>query len=171
MATTKPRITVTLTKRQHEVLQTIAACGGSTMSGMLGEFIESAMPTFERMAATFQQVRNANIKERARVLEALSEAQTALEPVALAAAGQFDLFLGQAEDAAGISPAGAGTDTGAMLTAALPSPPTNRGVTPVRTKQPQPNNAKGLKVVLKKEVSKKVAASNGHKIGGKRHAI
>ena len=63
MATTKPRITITLTQRQHEVLKTIADSGGSTMSGMLGEFIESAMPTFERMAATFQQVRKANVQE------------------------------------------------------------------------------------------------------------
>lgn len=171
MATTKPRITVTLTHRQHEVLQTIAACGGSTMSGMLGEFIESAMPTFERMAATFQQVHNANLKERARILEALSDAQEALEPVALAAAGQFDLFLGRAENAVGITARGAGTDTGKVMLAELPSPPTNRGVTPIRTKQPQTSSGKDLKLVSKKKVLKKVAVINEHKPRGKNHAV
>ena len=171
MATTKPRITITLTQRQHEVLKTIADCGGNTMSGMLGEFIESAMPTFERMAATFQQVRKANVQERARILEALSDAQTALEPVALAAAGQFDLFLGQAENAAGIIPTGAGTDTGAVMLSALPSPPTNRGVTEKNTASTKPSNSKALKGVQKKEVLKKVGVSNEHKARGKSHAV
>lgn len=153
MATTKSRITVTLTQRQHEVLKSIAESGGATMSGMLGEFIESAMPTFERMAATFQQVRKANIIERSRIVEALSDAQTALEPIALAAAGQFDLFLGKLEDAAGIGVAEARSDTGAAVPAALPTPSTNRGVTTSADKQPQAKRSKALKPVSKPKVS------------------
>lgn len=155
MATTKPRITITLTKRQHEVLQSIAASGGSTMSGMLGEFIELSMPTFERMAATFQQIKQANDKEKARIVAALDDAQTAIEPIALAAVGQFDLFLGNIGVAAG---AATGADVGRAggAAAATPSPPTNRGVTPIRGKSPQPSTAKASKAVSQKKVLKKV---------------
>lgn len=165
MATNKPRITVTLTPRQYEVLKTIADTGGATMSGMLGEFIESAMPTFERMAATFQQVHKANQKERERIVEALSDAQTALEPIALAAVGQFDLFLGKLEGAVEGRVRGGAADS-ALLSAAPVIPRTNRGVTPIRAKRPQPNTGKALKAVQKKEVSKKVSVSNGHKPKG-----
>ena len=165
MATTKPRITVSLTKRQHEVLKAIADNGGATMSGMLGEFIEAAMPTFERMAATFQQVRKANIQERARIVEALSDAQDVMEPIALAAAGQFDLFLSKMENAVGIDGTGPGTGSVDAIAAALVSPSTNRGVTPNRSKQPQAKRGKALKPVLKKEVSFQSAVSNGHKKG------
>ena len=155
MATTKPRITITLTKRQHEVLQSIAASGGSTMSGMLGEFIESAMPTFERMAVTFQQVKKASDQERARIVAALDDTQSALEPIALSAIGQFDLFLGNIGAAADVATCAEGRGAGAAA-AAAPSPPTNRGVTPKRGKSPQPSTAKASKAVSKAKVLKKV---------------
>ena len=155
MATTKPRITITLTKRQHDVLQSIAASGGSSMSGMLGEFIDSVMPTFVRMAATFQQMKQASDKEKARIVAALDDAQTALEPIALAAAGQFDLFLGQIGAAADVQ-----TDAteGAPGVRRRPrrTPPTNRGVTPLKGKQPQPSTSKASKASGKANVSKKV---------------
>lgn len=130
MATTKPRITVTLTKRQHDVLKVISECGGNSMSAFIQEMLELSLPTLERMAATFQKLKASQDIERARVVEALDEAQSALEPIAMAAVGQFDLFLGKVEAAA---------DDGRVLphAAALASvggatqpPLANRGVTP-----------------------------------------
>lgn len=153
MATTKPRITVTLTQRQYEVLKSIAESGGATMSGMLGEFIESAMPTFERMAATFQQVRKANMIERSRIVEALSDAQAAFEPIALAASGQIDLFLGKVESAAGMGESVSRSDSGSAMPGAMPTPSTNRGVTTSADKQPQAKPGKALKPVSKPKVS------------------
>ena len=43
MATTKPRITVTLTERQHEVLRTISDCGGQPMSRFISELLELSL--------------------------------------------------------------------------------------------------------------------------------
>lgn len=125
------------------------------MSGMLGEFIESAMPTFERMAATFQQMKHVNDKEKARIVAALDEAQTALEPIVLAAVGQFDLFLGNIGASAGVA---TGEDAGRAGAAAVvaPSPPTNRGVTPKRGKSPQPSTVKASRPVSKLKFLKKV---------------
>lgn len=68
MATSKPRITVTLTKRQHDVLKVISECGGNSMSAFIQEMLELSLPTLERMAATFQKLKASQDIERARVV-------------------------------------------------------------------------------------------------------
>lgn len=134
MATTKPRVTVTLTKRQHEVLKVISSCGGSSMSSFISEMLELSLPTLERMAATFQQIKGSQDLQRAKVIEALDEAQSALEPIALAAVGQFDLFLGKVEAASSMgSPEPAQPARRAPSKATQP-PIANRGVTPRQTR-------------------------------------
>ena len=153
MATTKPRITVTLTCRQHEVLRTISECGGSPMSTVISELLEVSLPTLERMASTFQQLRKARDIERSKVVEALADAQSALEPLALAAAGQFDLFLGKLEGAAAHDRSEART-----YAAAPKAPPTNRGDTPTKGKSLKGRSGKASGPVSKEEVSKKSGA-------------
>lgn len=134
MATSKPRITVTLTKRQHEVFQSLSASSGQSMSSLIGEIIEVSMPTFERMAATFQKIKASQDLERARIADALGEAQSALEPIALAAVGQFDLFLGRIESA--IPPVRAERNDAPTVGMDATQPPsTNRGVTPRKSRQ------------------------------------
>ena len=146
MATTKPRITVTLTKRQHEVLRTISECGGQPMSTFVSEMLEAALPTLERMAATFQKIKAAQDSERARFLSTVDEAQAVLEPVVMQAVDQFDLFLGQIGDAV----SGAGT-----ATVAATDPPTNRGVTPTSPIPPKAKRSKPSKPVSSEKVLKK----------------
>jgi len=130
MATTKPRITVTLTKRQHDVLKVISECGGSSMSSFVSEMLELSLPTLERMAATFQKIKASQDIERARVVEALDEAQSALEPIAMAAVGQFDLFLGKVQAAADDGRLSAHAPASALGGGATQPPSANRGVTP-----------------------------------------
>lgn len=134
MATTKPRITVTLTKRQHEVFQSLSASSGQSMSSLIGEIIEVSMPTFERMAATFQKLKASRDLERSKIAQALDEAQSALEPIALAAVGQFDLFLGRVDAAADVGrmqPHAAASSSGG----GTQPPSANRGVTPRHSRQ------------------------------------
>ena len=57
MATTRPRITVTLTKRQYDVLKAISEYGGETMSYFVGDLIEQSLPVLERMAETFRKIK------------------------------------------------------------------------------------------------------------------
>lgn len=130
MATTKPRITVTLTKRQHDVLKVISECGGSSMSAFVSEMLELSLPTLERMAATFQKLKASQDIERARVVEALDEAQSALEPIAMAAIGQFDLFLGKVEAVADEGRVSLVRAAPALGGGAAQPPSANRGVTP-----------------------------------------
>jgi len=135
MATSKPRITVTLTKRQHEVFQSLSASSGQSMSSLVGEIIEVSMPTFERMAATFQKLNAAQDLERSKIADALDEAQSALEPIALAAAGQFDLFLRNVEAVTEGGPAGAAHARRPPVPGGGTQPPSaNRGVTPRKSR-------------------------------------
>ncbi len=154
MATSKPRITVTLSERQHQVLKIISDCGGQSMSSLLGELIEVSLPTFERMANTFQKLSQVKTAERAKMLQAMDEAQSALEPIANAAVDQFDLFLGRIEEASGVL-----TDAprGALAAPPLPAPipRTNRGVTPTVAKQPKPRQAKASSPSSSQKVSRK----------------
>jgi uncharacterized protein (DUF1778 family) len=149
MATTKPRITITLTTRQHEVLKSIGAASGQSMSGFVVDILEMALPTLERLAATLQHVRRAHDQDVQRIRDQLEEAQSAFEPIALAAVGQADLFLGRIGAAFG--------DGGlpAAPKAAVP-PPTNRGVTPPHEKPLKPSpGAASRPVGTRSRLSKK----------------
>lgn len=137
MATTKPRITVTLTKRQHEVLRAISDTSNQPMSTFISEMLEAALPTLERMAVTFQKVKMAQQVERSKFLESMDRAQAAIEPIVMDAVGQFDLFLARIDDAAGAS--GDGERSAAPdASAALAAPATNRGATPRKGKAAVP---------------------------------
>ena len=129
MATTKPRITVTLTKRQHEVLRSISENSNQPMSTFISEMLEAALPTLERMAVTFQRVKEAQQAERTRFLDSMDRAQAAIEPVVLNAVGQFDLFLASIEEAVGAGSTDARERAGAPVPTAPSAPATNRGAT------------------------------------------
>lgn len=129
MPTIKPRVMVTLEKRQFEVLSAICAGTGQPMSGILREFVDQAMPVLERMAVTFSKLRNLRDQEKANLVESLESAQAAFEPIAQEAVGQFDLFLAKVERGRGM---GGSTRSGgpSRPAAKVRTPRTNRGVTP-----------------------------------------
>ena len=155
MAKAKPRITVTLNDKSYAVLKAISDCSGQPMSTFISEMLDSARPTLERMAATFQKIKHAQDAERARFLERVDDAQSAIEPVVMATLGQFDLFLGQIENAVGIravtdaSAASTGID---IMPPAAKSPPTNRGDTPPRGKRLKASSGKASEEGLAKVV-------------------
>ncbi len=154
MATTKPRITITLNDKSYAVLKAISECSGQPMSTFVTEMLDSARPTLERMATTFQKIKRAQDAERARFLENMDEAQAAIEPVVMQTLGQFDLFLGRIEQAA--EGMGGRGSCGAAAPAPLPSagaasPPTNRGDTPTRGKHLKASSGKASGPVLKKK--------------------
>lgn len=147
MATTKPRITITLSDRQYQLIKAITESSGHSMSGMIVDLLESAEPILEKMAVTFQKMKQATDLQRSHLAKSMDEAQAALEPLALAGLDQFDLFLGKIESVS----TGADSATGA----ARLSPSTNRGVTPNPSNTRKPTASKPLKPVSKNKVLKK----------------
>lgn len=157
MATNRPRITVTLTDRQYEVLKSISDSTGDSMSSFLSELVELSLPTFERMAVTFAKIKEAQLANRDRLVTAIDEAQRQIEPLALAVAGQFDLFLGEVERSA------IGSDVHAKSVRAEASgeplsPSTNRGVTPSKGKGLKAKPVAASKPISSRKVSAKTKA-------------
>jgi uncharacterized protein (DUF1778 family) len=137
MSTTKPRITVTLTEHQHEVLKAVCAASGQSMSAFLGEVVEMSMPTFEKMAQAFGRLRNVQQVEKQRLADALERAHGEVEPLARAVMGEFGRMVDAIEAAAeppsrsARSTRKAGLDASSKMAGQAPgSPLTNRGVTP-----------------------------------------
>ena len=168
MATQKPRITITITPRQHEVLRSISESSGQPMSAFLSEMLEVSMPTLERMATTFQKLKQAQSVERERYLQSMDDTQTVLEGIAQQAMGQFDLFMAAVEDSAvsptAPAPAERVWEREGVGAAAL-APATNRGATEPPAGGRNPKRSKDCKPVSKPAVLKKTAATNGHKKG------
>ena len=134
MATTKPRITVTLTQRQHDVLRVISDCGGQPMSAFISDMLEQALPVLERMAESFRKIKAAQDEQKKRIVEELDQAQAEVEPVLEQVLGQFDLFLTKIEQASGAGAVGARERASAPAPGASSTPVTNRGVTPSQVK-------------------------------------
>lgn len=133
MATAKPRVTITLDPKTYGVLKVISECGDKTMSAFVAEMLDAAMPTLERMAVTFQAIKNAQDVERQKFLNSMDRAQAALEPAVMNAVGQFDLFLAAVDEAA----AGGGAPARGEAPPAAANPrPVTRGSTPLPQKKP-----------------------------------
>jgi uncharacterized protein (DUF1778 family) len=131
MATNKPRITITLNQRTYAVVKAISDLGGKPMSAFVAEMLDSALPTLERMAATFQVIKGAQETERGKFLASLDRAQSSLEPAVMEAVGQFDLFLATVETA--VSDGG---HPGGEAPAEIANPrPVTRGSTPLIRKK------------------------------------
>lgn len=167
MATTKPRITITLSDRQHQLLKAISEASGQSMSSSVVELLESAEPVLERLAATFQAMKSVKNQERARIAKTLDDAQTAFEPLALAAVDQLDMFLGKLESQSGVQE---GMRSSRSRAADSPSdspessteiPRTNRGVTPTEPKRPKPALANAPRSGSKKKVFSKTSKKTG----------
>lgn len=153
MPTAKPRVMVTLDERQHQVLASMSKSTGQSMSSIVGELVDQAMPVFERMAVTFGKLRHMRDVERSKLVDSLEAAQAAFEPLAQEAVGQFDLFLARVEKASGAARL---PRSGSPAGLAKPkTPPTNRGVTPHPAKGRKPKPGAALQPVRRKKVFSK----------------
>lgn len=165
MATKTPRLSVLLTKRQHEVITSMSMDSGQSMSKIIQELIEPSMPVLERLAATFQHLRKARDADRARVVAAAQETQDQLEPILNRAVSQIDLFLGDLEKAYPVNEKPIKSVPSARSKSERQRPPsTNRGVTPPPPKPSKPMHHKASRRISKNEpFSKTEKLSTGKK--------
>lgn len=108
MATTKPRITITLTKQQYDVLRAVSDYGGQSMSNFVSGLIEQSLPVLERMAETARKIKLVQDERRQQIYNELSKAQDLFEPAFNGLLGQADLLEVRSTDEvkdAGASPA------------------------------------------------------------------
>ena len=79
MATSKPRVTVTLKPSTYAVLREMSRLTKNSQSQIVAELLEQAEPIFERMVQVIQAAKNAQADVKAKVLEGLEGAQGVLE--------------------------------------------------------------------------------------------
>jgi hypothetical protein len=136
MPTSKPRITITLTDHQHEVLSSLAKVQKISMSSIVVDFLESTMPVLERLAVVLESAANApqSVKDQIRLSAESAEKEYGHLPAELGQ--QLDFMVRVAGGAAALS----GEES--QPAAAEDGPPTsNRGVRispPVAEDNPSP---------------------------------
>lgn len=141
MATTKPRITITLTERQHQLLKTISDASGNSMSYLVTDLIEASEPILQRTASAFSHLKVLNDENKRKIKEAMENAQNVIEPMAFNALHQMDCFID--------------TLTEIQHEPKQPSPITNRGDTKTTKKRLKQAPVKDAEPIIRKKVSKK----------------
>lgn len=122
MATTKPRINVTLEQHRYDMFKRVAALQGVSMSALVAELLETVAEPMERVCVVLEAAAKAPGDLKAGLRAAVDRAEATLIPNAVQALDQFDLFLGECGVAIDASSKAAATD---------PRPVT-RGSTPLR---------------------------------------
>ena len=73
MATTKPRITISLEEQDYAVLKRLYALNGVPMSRTVSEFVAMLTPVLGRMADNLEAVAKADEETRSRIAESLEK--------------------------------------------------------------------------------------------------
>lgn len=92
MATTKPRITITLEPDQYAVLARLAALQGSPMARIVSELMSEVVPTLEGLCNTLEAAKRADAKVKAQMRKSMEAAEADLMPLAQAVLNQMDMF-------------------------------------------------------------------------------
>lgn len=151
MPTAKPRITITLSEHQHHVLYKLSELQGESMSAIVVDLLDTALPVLERVGSVLQAAKDAPASAKERLRESLDIAEAGMLPIASGLINQLDLLSevagGGASGTAAPPPA---TSKPAAKKAKPPS--TNRGV-----RNPQKPTSKSSKSPSKSVTSKKSA--------------
>lgn len=125
MSTTRPRITVTLTDHQHAVLKRMSELSGSSMSYIVCDFLDTALPMLERVVVAMQAASQASQEVKDGLVQSFTKAEQEILPELSRMMGQLDMLL-EPVPAAGSAQAGPAVGSG---TRRRKDPPTsNRGV-------------------------------------------
>jgi hypothetical protein len=104
MSTKKPRITITLEPHAHEVLTRLSAVGGDSMSQIVAQFVDLALPSLERLVVVLERARSAAKETHVGLSAALERAERDLMPAIEGALKQGDMFFRDLEAVAGSGP-------------------------------------------------------------------
>lgn len=94
MATTKPRINVTLEPHRYALFKRLAALQGVSMSSLVAELLEAVAEPMERVCVILEAAAKAPGDLKTGLRAAVDRAEASLVPNALKTLEQFDMFLG-----------------------------------------------------------------------------
>jgi len=105
MATSKPRITVTLEPRTYDVVSRLARANGQSMSKVITDFLLVAEGQMQRAVVILEAAAGASDQARQGVRRTLERAESALVPALLQAIEQQQLELDELSHESGLDPA------------------------------------------------------------------
>ncbi len=135
MATTKPRLTITLEPHTHLVISTLAELQGHSKSKVITDLLDAVVPVRERTARVIQMAQTAQTTVTDDMRKSLEESEQKLSVLLNDAMGEMGMLeqLVSADE----SSAKVGADTGAESRSDLSQPPySNRGVRSKPTPKP-----------------------------------
>ena len=91
MATSKPRITITLEPHAHEVLARLSALNKESMSSLVSGLLDVALPSLERTVAMLERIVAAPGETKAGLAASLARAESQLGVIAQELLRQQDL--------------------------------------------------------------------------------
>jgi hypothetical protein len=100
MPTAKPRVQVSLSTSQYELLKRLAKLQSRSMSAIVEELLEQVMPVLERVAVVLQAAVRAQDSMKEGLRAATDQAERETRPLLASALGQLDLLQMDFERAA-----------------------------------------------------------------------
>jgi hypothetical protein len=152
MPTAKPRVQVTLTETQFDLLRRLAKLQHRSMSAVLSELFETIEPVMTRVAVVLEAAVRAQSSALNGLRSATESAQAEVEPMLTAALGQLDLLAA----AAGIDQGGLAPKAGGLGA----SPPLSRPNAVARTTPPALTGGSGT-AHTHRRASKRAIAGRG----------
>jgi uncharacterized protein (DUF1778 family) len=130
MPTTKPRITITLTEHQHALLQTLSNYQGESMSSIIVDLLDTALPVLERVAVVMKAASEAPQEMLTGLRQSMEKAEAVVVGQLEGHIEQLDSFVLAAAEGRGEARSGTPVTSAAASTSRTKAnPPTsNRGV-------------------------------------------
>jgi len=135
MPTEKPRITITLTDHQHKVLSTMAKGQKCSMSSIVVDLLETAIPVLERVTELVAAAQRAPQQALDQLKLSLGRAEMDVLGMQEVAMGQIDLLMREAGVAVEVRERPAAAAASAPVSATAKPPSSNRGVRKPTTRQ------------------------------------
>jgi hypothetical protein len=127
MPTDKPRVNVTLSVEDFELLSRLAKQQKRSRSDMLRDLFQTIRPVLERVAVVTEAALRAQSTARQGLIDSAEKAEAELLPMVQQALGQFDLFVADVQQQAAAADERAGGAPAAPRPAPEP-PASNTGV-------------------------------------------
>jgi len=93
MPTSNPRVNVTLTQEQYELLSRLGKLQKRSMASVLAELLAEVVPVLERVVVVGEAAQRAQVQAKEGLRESVERAEAAILPHITAAMDQFDLLL------------------------------------------------------------------------------
>lgn len=146
MPTAKPRLQVTLTTPQYQLLKRLAELQGTSMSKIVAELFDQVHPVLERVAVVLQAAVRAQVSMKDGLRESTEQAERELRPLVAQALGQLDLL--QMDYEAASAPEGA---SAASPVARMSPPLSNTGGRTTKTSK----QASGRRILRRGNIGQK----------------